>query len=160
MVAESTNGSAILVGRGDGQFFVGQQLSSDRPNDIAIGDISGDATLDVILSMSAGVEIYNGRGDGQFNLVNTLTSGTGPFRDVAVSDLDGDNLNDVVALTTLGATRSRVVAWLSRGEGEFAAPQQFIAGASSQGMAIADLNTDGLEDIISSTPLLIHLQRP
>jgi VCBS repeat protein/IPT/TIG domain-containing protein/FG-GAP repeat protein len=90
---------AILIGRGDGTFnpemdYPGATWSTS-PSAIAIADVNGDGTADVISETA----IVPGNGNGTFASPVPLQGGTSP-NSVVVSDLDRDGRIDVVRANT------------------------------------------------------------
>ena len=68
---------------------------------------------------------------------------------VAVADLNGDGIPDLVAANTLS---NDVSVLLGRGEGTFAPEQRFPVGTTTapSAVAVADLNHDGLPDLVTT----------
>ena len=74
---------------------------------------------------------------------------------VVSADFNGDGFPDVVALSTVipppGPGSSNLKTYLSTGAGEFAAPTLTAAGNNPLYLASADLNGDGLMDVVSAS---------
>ncbi len=101
--AESNNIS-VLRGRGDGTFSSAASfLTIGSPISIAAGDFNLDDKLDLAVAIGAGenrpVSVFLGNGDGGFQLSQGLAVG-GPSS-VAVSDVNGDGVPDVIATDPL-----------------------------------------------------------
>ncbi len=80
-----------------------------------------------------------------FNLGVRVDLGTGASPlDVAVGDLDGDGLPDLV---TANANANTVSVLLGDGAGGFAARSDFATGQSPWSVAIGDVNGDGRPDL-------------
>jgi FG-GAP-like repeat/Stigma-specific protein, Stig1 len=75
--------------------------TAGSPKDLAIGDVTGDGKLDVVVAGS-GIYVHPGNGDGTFQPVvqYTLANGTG----VAIGDINGDGKKDVVATAGVSNT--------------------------------------------------------
>jgi hypothetical protein len=100
--ASAGNTLHIFKGRGDGTLFSSTQITcGDRPAGIAVVDLNLDGKLDVIEANDTGsghagsVGVLLGKGDGTFESFTSFATATGSHA-VAVSDLNGDGLPDVV----------------------------------------------------------------
>lgn len=73
-------------------------ISLTSPVSVALRDVNGDGTLDVVAVniADATVSILHGRGDASFDPVVSLPAGPLPTS-LAVADLDGDGLADIAA---------------------------------------------------------------
>jgi hypothetical protein len=122
--------------------------------DIVATDIDGDGLTDVAtlaqLSTSASqregrLVVYRQLSTGVFAPSDTYVVGTYPWR-LAVGDIDGDGLPDLVATDPDGRA-----VWLllqdPDNKGRFLSPQLVASGANLYEAAIADLNSDGAPDI-------------
>lgn len=83
----------VLLGRGNGTFFGQNSFPIGTPNQgtdpiIAVADVSGDGTPDVIVADEDGVGVLAGNGDGTFQPIERFPSPIGGG--VAVADLGGD----------------------------------------------------------------------
>jgi hypothetical protein len=89
-----------------------------------------------------------------FNCVNITP--TEFSNGVAAGDFNGDTFTDVVALSTISPPNtpnysSALKTYLSSGAGVFASPVLTLAGNNPLYLASADLNSDGLMDVVSAS---------
>jgi hypothetical protein len=126
-----------------------------QPKQVVIGDVNGDGKPDLVLadlstSGNAILVLQDGNNPGHFlppvNLsTGNLTAG------VAVGDLNGDGKPDIVAANFDGnGNNGRVSVFFQdpANPGNFLARVDFPAGAQPQAVRIADLNGDGLPDLV------------
>lgn len=97
-----------------------------------------------------------GGDDHHFDCFNCSPGTTYEFsRGVVSADFNGDSFADVVALSStqpvLAANASNLKAYLSIAAGEFAAPTLTAAGDDPLYLATADVNGDGLKDVVSAS---------
>jgi hypothetical protein len=176
---------SVLLGRGDGSFAKRRTLAVDefalRPVDVLLADINGDGRLDIVTAneglgtgtiypepvVPGGVCILFGLGDGTFTppQVELMTAHPGA---VAVADLNGDELPDIVAtvgrpaewqeapapdLWKVGDISSGAVyVLLQQFDGTYSSQQAATAvGRLPSDVAVTDLDGDGAPDVVFCT---------
>ncbi len=97
LVAETGNGTVILLGNGDGTFQPGANVPNVTGNLFVVGDFNGDGKLDLATADAKSknnVAIFLGNGDGTFQAGKiSLVSGAPTF--LAVGDFNGDGKLDL-----------------------------------------------------------------
>ena len=74
--------------------------------------------------------------------------GTGPDF-LAIGDVDGDGVNDVVAANSGGTfLPGNIGLCLNHGDGTFGPPRTLVAGMNPIAVAIGDVDGDGTNDIV------------
>jgi hypothetical protein len=81
-----------------------------------------------------------------FSLPTTFPVGDSPGS-IAVADLDGDTVSDLV---TANAGSDDVSVLLGNGDGTFQAAVSFAAGDGSTSVAVADLDDDSIPDLVTA----------
>ena len=137
-------------------------------NSVFSADFNGDGNPDLAVafdgstSIPGGIAIFLNTGNGTFAspvLYGTAApptqffpTGT-PATRFAVLDLNHDGSLDI-ATASLGGT---VAVFLGQSNGTFGAPTQYTVGGSGEAIAIADVNGDGIPDIVAggSTGILL-----
>lgn len=154
LLARSERKLSVLFNQGNGTFG-GQrdtQLSTNlHLSALAAGDVTGDGKVDVVLTDEQDNLVYvlDGKADGSFAAPRPFASNGFPQR-VAVADLDRDGKLDVIVQ---GLT-SGVGVLRSTGAG-LAAHVDYFTGSTATGLAIGDLDGDGVPDV-ATTDLIAH----
>ncbi len=122
-----------------------------QPGDMALVDLDGNQTLDIVAAGSGGLNVLLGDGRGGFRKAAGSPFAAGPSPHlVAAGDLNGDGKMDLAATSH---DSNDVFVLLGAGNGGFrAAPgSPFPAFANikphNHGLALADVNGDGRLDI-------------
>jgi hypothetical protein len=122
---------------------------------LAVADLSGDGSLEIIVGRSGDqVTVYNNAG----GVVWTRNPfGNGEVRTLAVEDLETDGQMEIIAgrasggstkqLNVFEATGSVRPGWPARRDGEAG----YGWGMYNENVTVADLNGDGLKEIIGPT---------
>ena len=154
-VLQGNNDDGLLVfaNNGAGSFnalsylVTSRDVTSARLSDPV--DVDGDRDLDLILSWldqpyqqgptGDDLIVLLNDGTGHFSEVATIT---GSYLDVAVGDVDGDDIPDLVCAVN-GANE----VWLGNGDGTFTDYGQQLGDKFTTAVALADLDQDGDLDL-------------
>ena len=144
------NTISVLLGRGDGTFMPQVRYTSGTALvSVAVGDLDGDRRVDVVAADSTGNQavIFPGQGDGTLGSPSLIPLGGSPAF-VALNDLNSDGRLDLaVLLPDLYGIVTEVDVMLGRGDGTFEPPAEYSLPGSSRGLAVADVNGDGVLDL-------------
>jgi hypothetical protein len=155
LVAANEEGSSltVLLGWGDGTFrsVAGDFLTGEYPTGVVVADFNGDGIPDVATANYHGnsVSILLGVGDGTVQPASNYPTEPGAqTSNLAVGDLNGDGIPDVVA--TNPATASATM-FLGKADGTLHPGVKLLVGvqgySSPFSAAIADFDGDGKNDV-------------
>jgi hypothetical protein len=140
---------SVLLGNGDGTFQAQQQLDVGYyPRSVALGDLNGDAVLDLLATHrhSNEVSVLLGNGDGSFLAPQHFAVGDNP-NPVVLGDLNDDAVLDLI---TANQDSSDVSVLLGNGDGTFQAQQRFAVGGYPYSVALGDVNGDAVIDVVTA----------
>jgi hypothetical protein len=151
-VAEMTNELRVFLGNGAGAFSALPAVTTPQtPRGIATGDFNGDGILDIATGNfdANSVSVFFGNGSGGFALAATYAV-TGNPHGLQAVDVNGDGVLDILAACNLasGAGANTLGLLLGNGDGTFQSKLEFATGSQPMRLSVADLNRDGLPDIM------------
>lgn len=120
---------------------------------LALADLNGDGNPDIIagqqFNRNSGVSVLLGNGGSSFQ--TPVVYGTTALQHIAAlaaGDVDGDGKVDVV-LAAVGSSDPGSHVWVlyGNGDGTLGAPVLLASAWGNQGIAIGDLNRDGIPDL-------------
>ncbi|MCH7959128.1 MAG: VCBS repeat-containing protein [Candidatus Hydrogenedentes bacterium] len=147
---------SVMLGKGDGGFGAKTEYGTGaRPEFVALGDVDGNGTLDVVTANfdSDTISVLLGAGDGTFGAKTDFAAGDGS-KSVALGDLDGNGTLDAVVANSNAGTVS-VLSGL--GDGNFGSPTAYATGSRGglNSVALGDLDGNGTLDVAVAAGTLI-----
>ena len=130
----------VLLGNGDGSF--GEEAAYEvggTPVSIAIDDLDGNGSPDVVVANQGRIAVLMGIGDGTFEEAIKLSVGNDPNK-VMVADFNQDGDSDLMIGTR------RPVIFIGAGDGTFEEGKRFNACCSFA--TVADINLDDVTDVV------------
>jgi Bacterial Ig-like domain (group 3)/FG-GAP-like repeat len=150
----STSGSvAVLLAEADGYRLASTYAVGAGPVSIALVDVNGDGTLDLITlnRLDKTVILRLGSGDGTFSQPLTFPVSGSPVA-VATGDFNKDGNPDLAVLEDCGSTAcsqsGEVEILLGSGDGNFNISSSYRAGFSSSALSVGALGANGNLDIV------------
>jgi hypothetical protein len=155
VVTAGSGAVSVAIGNGDGTFLPPASYpvgSGTIIRSVAVGDLDGDGVLDAVAPDSdTGItlNVFLGKGDGTLRAATQVPCGNSPA-DVKIVDLNLDGKADIIATNDGGPGHTGTVAVLpGKGDGTFEPFLTFpTGGGGPHSVAIADLNADGLPDLV------------
>ena len=152
------SGTGVFVSGGD-TFDAAYVSPNVQFNDVALGDLDGNGTIDAFtVDSSAPSRVWRNDGSGAFvDTGQRLGDFGSAARDIALADLDNDGDLDAFIARDRGAFPSGNQIWLNDGAGNFTDSGQSLGNSFARAVVLADLDGDS-----ESMPLLqmmvIHRQ--
>jgi hypothetical protein len=164
----TSGGVSVMLGNGDGTFQspVVYAVSGYGATSVSIGDLNGDGYPDLVVgdwlvcygyfgTCNGGVSVLLNNGDGTFQPDVTYTSNGFNVSSIAIADVNGDGILDVVIGN--GCSDSRNQCYLSsvdvlvgNGDGTFQPAVSYSTGLYIASIAIGDVNGDGYPDVVAT----------
>ncbi|HWO21447.1 MAG TPA: VCBS repeat-containing protein [Kofleriaceae bacterium] len=148
------NSVSVLLGTGGGVLAdkaTYPTVSGAETSNLAVGDLNGDGSLDVIATnpLSSSVSMFLGSADGTLadavDIPVGVVGGSAPYS-AAIGDFNGDGRNDVAVADVRSGT---IIVRLGNGDGTFQTEVPYLEGGVPPYILITrDLDLDGKLDLV------------
>ena len=146
-VAAAGDGAvSVLTGDGAGGFSTPTHLIGGTFFRLLATDFDADGRMDLVvgrLEQGGGIQVLLNAGAGAFSVLPMARVPGGPLG-MVVADFDTDGRPDIAAVSFDG-----IWGWRGHGDGSLGFPER-IKGLASFDIAAADMNGDGLADLVST----------
>jgi Bacterial Ig-like domain (group 3)/FG-GAP-like repeat len=153
---------SVLLGKGNGTFRAAQSYASAGyySDSVAVGDVDGDGNPDLVVASQCqdsscqhgGVSVLLGNGNGTFQAAQSYGSGGAQADSVAITDLDGDGMADLVVSNlcqSSDCSTGVVSSLLGTGKGTFRSAHPYNSGGQHAYSVVADdFDGDGNKDVV------------
>lgn len=138
----------IMFGLGNGRFDPNRRdafAAATNPAGMDLGDLNGDGNLDAVVLHPDNdrTVAYRGQPDGRQTQSFDLRAGTTPNA-VLIAEVTGDTRQDIVTTNEVNT----ITVQQNRGNFLFLGPLSYAVGSRPIGVASADLDRDGSNDLI------------
>lgn len=142
--SESAEPIEVRLGNGDGTFGEKATYGEYEPiYAIASRDFDGDGRMDLAIVSQVRVEVYLGQEGGELEAFWLGLGPAVPLRDIAVGDVTGDGVDDIVV--ACDSSQHGLTLFAGNGDGTFA---DFIEpGVLSATVDAADFDDNGIQDL-------------
>ena len=135
----------ILLATGPGTFAAPVTYAVPAPPvGVLIADVNGDGAPDLIVQAANGLSILLGNGDGTFRTGVSIVLTTSQ---IAAADINRDGRIDLIVSSPQATSLSIL---LGNGDGTFQPSFQSVSLPQTGPFAVADVNGDGIPDIVES----------
>src|SRR5271167_3657338 len=141
------------MGKGNGHFdhWSDKVAALDSASFVFFADVDGDGNLDAITTgFDQSFTVAFGDGKGHFPSYIRPNTGNNCWSvEVAVADLNGDGIPDIVGTCVTAQGLGRIFVLLGEGHRKFKKAIEFDSGGyEAMGIAVGDLNHDGIPDLV------------
>jgi Ca2+-binding RTX toxin-like protein len=152
IAADGTRQVSILLNSGTGTFPNVSQINFERNVDaLAVGDLNGDGTPDLVVGYQfGGIGVSLGNGGGTFNASYFYSVGFCTVSSIAIAQTRTSSYPDIIAADDNGGIYDLPSG---DGPGTFGSPNEiyFNGSNTSPQIATGDLNGEGIADVAVTT---------
>ncbi len=124
------------------------EKNNNKTNALYVADMDDDSKVDIIAAIDdEKVVYYSNKGNDLFSDQKLIAEIDNPTALIA-RDIDGDKFVDVIVASK--QTKSAISICKSNNDNNFTTTQQKTSYKKAKGIAVADMNNDGVLDIVAS----------
>ena len=148
------NTLSVLTNNGSGGFGLAATYSGGfNPRSVTAADLNGDGKPDLICTRTSpgALMVLTNLGNGSFVSASTNILGptTGNVQFIVAADINGDGVPDLISANG-NSSPGTLTVLTNNGIGGFGSPTQYSVGNNPFALAVADIDGDGTQDLISA----------
>ncbi|MCB1052287.1 MAG: VCBS repeat-containing protein [Acidobacteria bacterium] len=149
--ANRLSNDRVWFNNGDGTFSdSGQDLDTFSSMSVALGDLNGDTFLDAFVALDgAPNKIWLNDGLGVFSASPQIFPTQNSLA-VSLGDMNGDGSLDIVVGQDGAVNGDELEVWLNDGSGNFTLVNQNLPSDQTLGIALGDIDADGVLDVLAT----------
>jgi len=155
IVGGASTPGLVTISYGDGNGAVSEPQFlpvHGEVRSVAVADFNEDGLNDIVFSVqreTSGIRLWLNQPNRQWQQANGPTK-QNKYQNVKTADVNGDGHMDIIAANSTEDSNAGVQVWLGNGKGGWIAESGPTTLGRYMDVAVADLNKDGLPDLIGA----------
>ena len=153
-----SSGSNVLVYLNTGGTFAAAisvfGISGTSSTSISLADLNGDTVSDLVVTESSRVDILFGNSNGTFKARVSYGGYSTSLTDSVIRDFNADGISDIIVSNS---SNNNLEMLLGNGNGTFSMGTSIAVGATSNAIAVSDLDGDTFADIVAGNNAAVRV---
>lgn len=153
LVASTPHGVRAYLQQAD-HTFTTESVAGDLPAQLAVGDVDGGGTAEIIGYTGTAIRVYHRNGPGQWSFSDkpVVNAGGQSIAGIAVADINADHRDDVLAVVRGSATGAGLDVFRQSAAGMLEAPELIALPPNAGAVAAGDVDFDQRTDVVVAHP--------
>ncbi|GAA2490254.1 S8 family serine peptidase [Terrabacter carboxydivorans] len=148
-LAVSTASDVAVLSRDAQGAWQRTAVSGTGGTQLRVGDLDGDSRPDLAVVGTTGVRVLHHRADGWTETTLSMPAANSYAAGIEIADVTGDGRADLSAVYGTNAPAAGLAVWRQTDGGDLAAPTVAPLNNSPTPLEAADMNGDGLQDLVT-----------